>query len=480
MKKYFNWVLAAILVCGATVFTACSSDNDDNPGQEQAKKNRKEFVEHTRATMKNLAENLNFTSWNAANNLNLNFNQDVLNNPEFEKAVLNAFMQKVKQSIKPVEEGSELATMGYKMYATVDFTDFNYRFTLNAEGTGFDVEEAEDFEIIGKGLNPVTQQYIPNGLRLTLKAGGDASIKFLRASTQQEGLAIVFLIPSEFRFAIATKPTGSWGDIFTGSFKNQVTPPAGSDYAQLGRSNFSVSGTVNSYFNTMMTPTDDETSLSFSIANDRVNHTGDYAFSWSQNGRNMIDLTMKQSRDAEGGLANLDLSQFTSMSSILDVLTAWMATRTLDEAKLTLLDDLTTTLSISDMTKALELARASASARRNYADQQTIDQYTQQLNQLIKAEMTCKGVNQTIPMKLVTSKFGVDWWTMPAFNFADENGYVSLVDLLDPESITYGINIIDHAAEPMQQSIIVVRQLLQYVQGLVNGFQQSQGETKSE
>jgi hypothetical protein len=83
------------------------------------------------------------------------------------------------------------------------------------------------------------------------------------------------------------------------------------------------------------------------------------------------------------------------------------------------------------MTKALELARASASARRNYADQQTIDQYTQQLNALIKAEMTCKGVNQTIPMKLVTSKFGVDYWTMPAFNFADENGHVSLVDLLD-------------------------------------------------
>ncbi len=46
----------------------------------------------------------------------------------------------------------------------------------------------------------------------------------------------------------------------------------------------------------------------------------------------------------------------------------------------------------------------------------------------------------------------------------------------DPESMQYGINIIDHAAEPMQQSIIVVRQLLQYVQGLVNGFQQPQGE----
>ena len=366
------------------------------------------------------------------------------------------------------------------MYGTVDFTEFNYRFTMNAEETGFDVEEAEEFEVIVKGFNPVTQQYIPHNLRLTLKAGGDTSIKFLHASTQQPGLAIVFLFPSEFQFAIANKYTGTWEDAFTGSFKNQATPPAGSEYAQLGRSNFSVSGTVNSHLNKMMTSTDDASTLTFSIANDRVNHTGDYSFSWSQNGRKMLDLTLKQSRDAEGGLANLDLTQFTSTSSILDLLAAWMTTRTLDEAKLTLLDDLTTTLSISDMTKALELSRASASARRHYADEATIDQYTQQLNQLIKAEMTCKGVSQTIPMKLVTTKFGVDWWAMPAFNFADENGYVSLVDLLDAESVQYGINIIDHAAEPMQQSIIVVRQLLQYVQGLVNGFQQSQGEAKSE
>ena len=60
--------LAAILVCGAGVFTSCTNDPEDNPAQEQAKKNRLEFVEHTRATMKDLAENLNFGSWTAANN----------------------------------------------------------------------------------------------------------------------------------------------------------------------------------------------------------------------------------------------------------------------------------------------------------------------------------------------------------------------------------------------------------------------------
>jgi len=30
MKKMMNWVMAAILICGAGVFTSCSSDDDEN------------------------------------------------------------------------------------------------------------------------------------------------------------------------------------------------------------------------------------------------------------------------------------------------------------------------------------------------------------------------------------------------------------------------------------------------------------------
>ena len=81
-----------------------------------------------------------------------------------------------------------------------------------------------------------------------------------------------------------------------------------------------------------------------------------------------------------------------------------------------------------------------ADARRSYADRETIDGYTQQLNELVSATITCKGVNQEIPMRLVTAKFGVDWWAMPSFNFADENGYVAFTELLDAQSVQYGIN----------------------------------------
>jgi hypothetical protein len=477
MKKIVNWVLAATLVCGASVFTSCSNDNSDNSGSiEQAKNNRKEFVAHTRATLKDLAENLNFSSWNAANTLNQYFNQYVLNNPGFEKAVLATFMQKTQQSIKPVEEGSELAEMGYYSYGTVDLTDFNYRFTMNANNDGFDVEAADDFEVILNAWNPTTQQVEAGLYRLTLKSGGSTTYKFEHAMSQQPGMALVVLIPSEFQFSIADRLSGQWHDGFSGSFKNQVSVADGHEYAQLDRDTWTVAGTITSDFAgvTALGAKADQTTLDFSVVSDKVNNKGDVALSWSQNGRKMLDLALKESGDGTGGIYRLDLSQFTSSASILDVIGAIMTSRTLDEGKLTLLDDLTTTVSISDMQEALQVAREAATARRNYADQKTIDQYTQKLNELVKCEMTCKSVNQEISMRLMTTKFGVDWWSMPSFNFADENGYVAFTELLDPESVQYGINIIDHAAEPMQQSAIVVRQLLQYVQGLVSGFQQSQ------
>ena len=152
------------------------------------------------------------------------------------------------------------------------------------------------------------------------------------------------------------------------------------------------------------------------------------------------------------------------------------------EGSLTLNDDLTTAISISDCGKAMQLQKEMAHARRNYADQATIEGYTQQLNGLVSAKMTCKGVNQVIPMKLQTEKFGVDYWAMPAFNFADEKGFVPLTELLDAESIQYGINIIDHAAEPMAGAIVTVRQLLQFVQTFIMQARvsQAQGQASNE
>ena len=470
-----NWVLTATLICGASVFTSCS-ESGDNPAPENTK-NRKEFIAHTRQNLKDLAENLNFTSWEIANKINQEFNTTVLNNPEFEKAIIPLFTEKSRESIQPVEEGSELAAMGYKQYATLDLTKFNYRFTMKEDGSGFDVEEADDFEMIINGYNPITQEQEKGLLKLTLKASGD-TYKQLARRLGSEELAVVILVPSDFEFSIASMVPGSWKDIFKGVFKNDVKMSGESEFINPRTDAIDIIGAITSEFGEVPGGrADDATSLTFVISHDPAVNESGMDFSFGHNGKNMIELScIAEYPERESGV-----TQFTTSKSILDVLVAMISGSNF-EGSLTLNDDLTTSISISDCAKAIQLQREMAHARRNYADQATIEGYTQQLNELLSCTMTCKGVNQVIPMKMQTEKFGVDYWSMPALNFADEQGYVPFTQLLDKESVEYAINIVDHAAEPMAGAIITVRQLLQFVQNffMQARVNQAQGQASNE
>ena len=477
MNKIMNWVLAATFICAASVFTSCTAnDTNDNPSQEQAKKDRKEFINHTRQNLKEVAENLNFASWEVANTINQEFNQSVLNNPEFEKAIIPLFTQKIRETVKPVEEGSELAALGYKQYATVDLTAFNYRFMMKEDGSGFDVEEAEDFEMIINGLNPLTQQWEKGLRKLTLKASGD-TYKQLAKRLGNEELAVVILVPSDFAFSIASMVPGSWMERFIGSFKNDVKLSGESEFMNPKTDVIGITGVISSIFPEIKEGdyAADATDLNFIFTQDPVtNKVGSY-LTFVHNGKNMMDLwSMLEYTDKE-----IDLSKYTGSGTILDLLVALMGGSNLD-ATFSLNGDLTTEISVSDCGKAMQLQKEMAHARRSYADQATIEGYTQQLNELVSAKMTCDGVNQEIPMRLQTEKFGVDYWAMPAFNFADEQGYVPFTQLLDKESVEYGINIIDHAAEPMAGAIVTVRQLLQFVQTFLMQMRVNQAQAQAQ
>ena len=473
-----NWLLVATMICGATVFTSCWS-SEDNPVQEQAKKDRKEFIKHTRENLKDLAQNLNFSSWEVVNEINQEFNTTVLNNPEFEKAIIPLFREKVRETIKDVEPGSELAAMGYKQYATIDLTKFNYRFTMKEDGSGFDVEEADDFEMIVNGYSPKTEQWEKGLRKLTLQASGD-TYKQLAKRLGNEELAVVVLVPSEFKFNIASMVPGYWKDVFTGTFNNDVEMSGESEFINPRTDAVSITGALLSAFpdNPDRKRAADATELYFESNNDPVGNEAGMKFSFGHNDKSMVELEAT-GKYIDKDIDLTDFSQFTTSGKILDVLVALMSGGSL-EGSITLNDDLTTDFSVNDCGKALQLQHEMAHARRNYADQATIEGYTQQLNGLVSAKMTCKGVNQVIPMKLQTEKFGVDYWAMPAFNFADEQGYVSIIDLLDKESIEYGINIIDHAAEPMAGAIVTVRQLLQFVQTFIMQMRVEQAQAQNE
>jgi hypothetical protein len=400
----------------------------------------------------------------------------VLNNPEFEKAILPLFIQKIREGIQPVEEGSELAAMGYKQYATIDLTEFNYRFTMKEDGSGFDVEEADDFEMIINGFNPTTQQVEKGVRKLTLKASGD-TYKQLAKRLGNEETAVVILVPSGFSFSIASMVPGSWKDAFKGVFTNVFELSGESEFINPKTDAVSITGVLTT--GVPGSPDGqhaaDATDLFFEIANDPVANESSMKFSFGHNDKSMVELEAT----SEYIDKDIDFSQFTSSRSILDVLVALVSGGSF-EGTLTLNDDLTTDFSISDCGKAMQLQHEMAHARRNYADQATIEEYTKQLNELVSAKMTCKCVNQVIPMKLQTEKFGVDYWAMPAFNFADEKGYVPFTELLDKESVEYAINIVDHAAEPMAGSIITVRQLLQFVQTFIMQMRVNQAQAQAE
>jgi hypothetical protein len=201
--------------------------------------------------------------------------------------------------------------------------------------------------------------------------------------------------------------------------------------------------------------------LDLSINSDRVNGHAAVLGSWMQNGRKMLELSLKESGENMGGISNLDMSQFSSSSSIFEVIGSILSTRSIDEAKVTLLDDLTATFSVSNLLELLEVDSEYRTVGRNYAAKETVDEYTKKLNELVKAELYCKATDQTLPMRLTTTPVGIDYWAVYEIQFS-ENDYVNLLAMLDRKTFAYVLNIVDHSTDHMQQSAIVVRQLLEF------------------
>ena len=458
MRKIFQWAMAAALICGASVFTSCTNDTSDNP-TEQAKKNRKEFIQHTRQNLKEVAENLNFSTWNSVNYFNTYINQYLLLNDDFDKTISRTFGQEIQKTMEVLPADVAERT-GKKYGATVNLADFDYIFT--ATQTGFDVTPNTEDGLIVELTNPTAPE---QSVRISIKGSGEEyDLKAERMSNDSVG--VVVKIPARYDFTFSTKQNDAWVENITVCTELTVAiDPNKPEYlpayaADIRKDAWNLKGTIKTSI------PGDATEAVFNIGQDPNTHKSGLTLDYTHNGKKMIGLTAELSNS--NGLT--DLSGLTSSNSIMDVMQAIMLGNSIDNLQITLLDDLTTTVKVTDCQKVLVLQSEMAKARRSYADQATIESYVSQLNELVSGSMVCKGLNQQIPMRLATTKIGVDWWACPALNFADENGYVPLTEMLDKESLEYGLNIIDHAAAPMQQSVVTVRQVMQALQKMQNAF----------
>lgn len=469
--KPMKWILAIGLVCGATLFTSCSDDNASSSTTRSRNadpsENHAAFVEKTREDLKTLAKNLNFTSWEFANQMNMYLNEYVLLNEEFQKSVLATFIGEILQSMAPVETGSELAEMGYEAYFAIDFSKIKKQFSMNDDMDGFEVTDADNFELIVSGFNVETKKIEKGIYKLTLEFDGEAGRHIAELPFNLEGIAAIVIIPENVKFAISMKSSEKWNTLYKGEFTNSVKLKGNSKFVDRLTSDIGIKGEVISSVSMIDEMGEvtgvDSTRLKFDIGQNAETDKGSLTFSYEHNGKKMLDL--------RGVMANtngaVDLDQFTSSNNLLDVLIAMMAGNSLDEFEMTFLDELTIDMKVSDLEKMLKAQIASVEARRSYAgDEKTIKAYADEMNEVMTITLESKSTNQKMDVKFDAVKFGIDYWTMPSVKFSDEKDYISLVDLLDQQSIMYALNIVDHAVEPLSQSIIVVRQLMQYIQML--------------
>ena len=460
-KRIFSIIAMACFAMASTfTFTACGDDDDNNtPAKEETKvTNRTVFQQHVKGNLKAIAENMNFGSLSAASTVNQNFNENVLDNPAFGQTLHAILTQQIQAGLQPATIETVKAA-GFLYQSIVDLSQLHYRFTLKADKSGFDMAPAEHFELVH------TAEGATNKLSIDM-SGDSKKMLSRRLSQPDKGLAVILLVPAKIEFAISTTAlTGSETEIFRGELNNDIQTAG--ELMNILQDEWNISGSLKSAIPASATTKADQVLLTLNLKKDPTTKKFINQFAFTHNNLKMVEIDALNTH--QGNLMTLllqmlsNIDQLQSLSddnSLLSTLLATVVGNSVDQLKLTIADDLTANLKVSDVGKAIGVLALAKAARRNYAGKETIDAYTQQLNQLVSCTLDCKGVNQQIPMTLQTTLFGVDYVSMPAFKFADEEGYVPFSQLVDMEGMAYAINIIDHTMAPARQSIVTVRQLL--------------------
>lgn len=474
--KNLHYILTAGLICGTAMFTACSDDSSSPASEkDQVSENHAAFVENTRAQMKVLAEDINLSSWEYANSFNTHLNEFVLLNEDFEQSIVVTAALSILQSLTDVEKDSELDKLGYEQYFTIDFSQFKYQFTMKEDVSGFDVKPADNFSMIISGYNTETHKVEKEMFKVSLDVDGVAGkARVTKTDFNLNKMAIVVNVPKNVSFDLSTKVNDKWSPLFTGKFTNTVKSTEGSEFLDNLNSTFDIEGEIKSSVpNTAAnskTETDN-TTIKFKASQDAKKNQGSLDFTYVHNDKEILSVSGVLTNDN----GEVDLDNFTTSNSIIDIISTMLIGDKIDDLKITILDDMIINIKVSDCEEFVKVHRASKDARRNYADEETVKQYVDAMNKVMTMTIESKATKQKMDIKFEAAKFGVDYITMPTIKFADADNYVSMLEVLDPETMILALNIVDKISAPLSESILTVRQLIQYFRGLTGTYEENQG-----
>ena len=406
------------------------NSNSNNTTEQTSGEQRALFQEYMGNGLKMLAENMNLAPWQAANLVNRNFNSNLLDKTDFKDLFLQNLQQALKPTLQPANE--QLQAHGFKYQGTIDLITVLEWFTQQSE------DPIVNFTTAGE-LTPVLASYLSS-----------------------DTLAVIMQVPRQLLFSINSNAIrGETAELFNGILQLSFT--ANSLIANPLIDTWTIKGKVESSVPTSKDK-DDAATLNFTVAQDGANKKSTLKMAFEHNGKTMLEIDANNTQ--ENGIANIP--EFPEDTSLLELIYSFASGKKIDNMKLTLLSDMTITLSISDCAAAVSIWQEAKTARRGYAPVTTIDIFTEQLNQLITASVSCKKINQQLPVKLVTARIGADHLAMPALKFADEDYYAPITELLDMNTMGYAINIVDHCLDPAQETVITIRQFMQLMKTLLN------------
>ena len=512
MKKLLSWMLAALLVGGTSAtFTSCS-DDDNNSTASVTQTDREKLIEKIKTSLKTAAENVNLGSSEMINIVIGAYNEKILTNDAFDNKLREMFQAKIKESVIELgENDAQITELGYKRLATIDLVDLKHKFIENANSDGFDVEDTNDGFVLEFSLWTQNMANSPDldadfkailpyiKCRLNLKPTGTSYnvLVFNPFSSEQQApagpeppegkeppvsykdktMAVMVKLPATFRAEFQTSiDNENWTTVASATISNTFTPSgtySGGQFVNLTKDAWTISGSIQT---DITFPESDNAAIAFSIKQDPVNDKATTSFQLVHNGLPVISASSVVKKSSEG---LIDLTSLTRGSSVLDVITALLNGKSLESGNITVMNDLALDFKVKDADELFECRRAAANERhKGNATEEDIEYYTKQINNLISGKLTCKSLGQELDMKYKTVKFGIDYWSMPAFKFADQDDYTPLPWLFDAEELAYGINIVDRAMVPMSQSIILVRQFTEYIKKYLNMRPAPQEEPK--
>jgi len=459
MKKITTWMLAAILLCGSSVFIACSES--DNPTPKKESKQRQEFMDYANNTLKNMAANTNFGGWEICNEGAKKLFKFVLDNDVFKTTLQQVMVMKMMPTIKPVEAGSELQQMGYTMSGEMDFVDFNTKFTVLDPNT-VTVEESDGFEIESYAYNPLTGQMGQGLYRIKAKASGEAFKGVSKNLSEKAGMAIIIKFPAKMDIEIYSKLTGDWKKVLSSTIETAIAKHSQSAFFDYKKDGFSYTGNVESNIDIEIPKQQKVTSnstLNFTIGQDPTKHEGNVGIAFTINGREMLNTSV-----LFGNVNEINWKELEKSESFVEFCTKLMQSVEMKNLTVSMMNDATMQMAITDCGEMVRLNAEMIYARNHGADEATIEEYTKQMNKLMKGGMiTIGSLNMFLPLQLKTTLIGVDYNPQTAVKFVDENDYVAIVDLLDLQAMRYWTNIKEHTAAPMQQSVEFIMQLTGFV-----------------